>query len=139
MPKLAIRASLTAIKSCIFVFWLRFGLYRPQRRTYIALIHFNMPYATFISTIVYLDSPLEAPGANIGNPSVFNGYKRLQTATNGYISECLPSFDLHRPVIRQHIFLIHFIIPYTTFISTIVYLDLALEAPGGPNRTQRLY
>jgi hypothetical protein len=25
--------------------------------------------------------------------------------------------------------------PYTTFISTIVYLDLALEAPGGLNRT----
>jgi hypothetical protein len=32
---------------------------------------------------------------------------------------------------RQHIFLIHFIMPYTTFISTIVYLNLALEAPGG--------
>jgi hypothetical protein len=50
-------------------------------RNYIALIHFNMPYATFIPTIVYLDSPLDTPGANIGNPSVFNGYKRLQTAT----------------------------------------------------------
>ena len=26
-----------------------------------------------------------------------------------------------------------------TFIRTIVYLDLPLEAPGGPNRPQRLY
>ena len=37
---------------------------------------------------------------------------------------------------RQHIFLIHFIMPYTTFISTIVYLDLALEVlevKTGPN------
>ena len=29
--------------------------------------------------------------------------------------------------------------PYATFIPTIVYLDLPLEAPGGPNRPQRLY
>ena len=49
-----------------------FGLYRPQMRKYIALIHFNMPYATFIPTIVCLDLPLEA--------------MKAQTGPNGYIS-----------------------------------------------------
>ena len=53
-----------------------FDLYRPQIRRYIILIHFNMLYATFIPTIVYLDLPLEA---QIGP----NGYMyRLNTAQN---------------------------------------------------------
>ena len=63
----------------------------------------------------------------------------ILTATNGYILEIWASFDLHKPQLRQHIVLIHFTMPYATFIPTIVCLDLPLEAPEGPNRSQRLY
>ena len=49
------------------------------------------------------------------------------------------SFDLYRPQMRQYTILIHSNMLYATFIPTIVYLDLPPEAPGGPNRPQRLY
>ena len=67
---------------------------------------------------------------------VFNGYKRLYIANSAHGSACTdPNCD-NTP---SHIVLIHFNMPHATFIPTIVYLDLPLEAPGGPNRPQRLY